>query len=131
MRHYVAIVNKDPESAFGLSFPDLPGCFAAADEWDGIIAAAAKAIDQHFAESGAVPARGVDEIRRLPDVQQALSHGATLLVVPYMWVGDEQVLIDISIDRALLRAIDEAAAARDMTRSAFLEALARKEIAGA
>ena len=31
MRTYYALVHKDVDSAYGVTFPDLPGCFAAAD----------------------------------------------------------------------------------------------------
>ena len=30
MSEYIALIHKDPESAFGASFPDLPGCISAA-----------------------------------------------------------------------------------------------------
>lgn len=29
MRHYVAVVHKDADSDFGVSFPDFPGCVTA------------------------------------------------------------------------------------------------------
>ena len=32
MNTYFALVHKDAGSAYGISFPDLPGCFSAADE---------------------------------------------------------------------------------------------------
>ena len=28
--HYVAVVDKDPDSAYGIQFPEVPGCFSAA-----------------------------------------------------------------------------------------------------
>ena len=31
MQYFYAIVHKDPDSAFGVEFPDLPGYFSAAD----------------------------------------------------------------------------------------------------
>ena len=29
---YPVYVHKDPDSAYGVTFPDFPGCFSAADE---------------------------------------------------------------------------------------------------
>ncbi len=26
MRHYIALLHKEPKSDYGVSFPDLPGC---------------------------------------------------------------------------------------------------------
>ena len=38
MRTYFAIVHKDEDSAVGVVFPDLPGCFSAGDTYDKAIA---------------------------------------------------------------------------------------------
>jgi predicted RNase H-like HicB family nuclease len=38
MRTYFAIVHKDADSAVGVVFPDLPGCFSAGDTYDKAIA---------------------------------------------------------------------------------------------
>ena len=29
MRHYIALIHKDEDSDFGVSFPDFPGCITA------------------------------------------------------------------------------------------------------
>ncbi|MBW7920648.1 MAG: type II toxin-antitoxin system HicB family antitoxin [Rubellimicrobium sp.] len=59
MRNYTIIIHHDTDSAYGLTFPDLPGCFAAADSWDEIPAAAAEALDLWFEDEpdGASAAR--------------------------------------------------------------------------
>ena len=36
MKSYIVIVHKDPKSAYGMTFPDAPGCFSASDELDGL-----------------------------------------------------------------------------------------------
>jgi predicted RNase H-like HicB family nuclease len=38
VKNYFAIVHKDEESAVGVVFPDLPGCFSAGDTYDKAIA---------------------------------------------------------------------------------------------
>jgi predicted RNase H-like HicB family nuclease len=45
MKPYIVIVHKDEHSAYGMSFPDAPGCFSAADEIDDIFAMAAEALE--------------------------------------------------------------------------------------
>ena len=37
MKTYFAIVHKDQDSAVGVVFPDLPGCFSAGDTFDKAI----------------------------------------------------------------------------------------------
>ena len=44
MRIYFAIVHKDKDSAVGVVFPDLPGCFSAGDTYDKAIANAHQAL---------------------------------------------------------------------------------------
>ena len=35
--HYVAVIDKDPDSAWGIQFPEVPGCFSAADTFEEIV----------------------------------------------------------------------------------------------
>ena len=32
MTYYIGLVHKEKDFAFGVQFPDVPGCFSAADE---------------------------------------------------------------------------------------------------
>lgn len=38
-------MHKDADSAYGMTFPDAPGCFSAADEADDIFAMASEALE--------------------------------------------------------------------------------------
>ena len=131
MRYYTAIVYQDGDSAYGLSFPDLPGCFAAADTWDEISTAATEALDLWFEDMPDVTPASLDTIRKMPDVAEAMAAGAVLLPVPYIPADNALERVNISMERGLLRAIDETAKARGMTRSAFLASSARRELVGA
>ncbi|MFV0385602.1 type II toxin-antitoxin system HicB family antitoxin [Paracoccus sp. (in: a-proteobacteria)] len=131
MKYFTAIVHKDEASAYGLSFPDLPGCFAAADSWDAIPAAAAEALDLWFEDQPDVQPASLDAIRQRDDVARELAGGATLMPVPYIPADTALARVNISIERGLLRAIDETAKARGMTRSSFIASSARRELVGA
>jgi predicted RNase H-like HicB family nuclease len=48
MPRFLAIVHKDPGSAFGVTFPEVPGCFAASDDEAGLPAAAREALALYF-----------------------------------------------------------------------------------
>ena len=39
--HYIALIHKDPDSGYGVSFPDVPGVIATADTLDEAISEAA------------------------------------------------------------------------------------------
>ncbi|HMN71765.1 MAG TPA: type II toxin-antitoxin system HicB family antitoxin [Rhodoblastus sp.] len=45
MKPYIVIVHKDPDSAYGMTFPDAPGCFSAADDIDDLFVMAKEALE--------------------------------------------------------------------------------------
>lgn len=131
MRYYTAIVHQDGDSAFGLTFPDLPGCFAAADSWDAIPAAATEALDLWFEDQPDTAPTPLDTLRKRVDVAEELAAGGVLLPVPYIPADTAVERVNVTLERGLLRAIDETAKGRGMTRSAFLASAARRELVGA
>lgn len=131
MTHYIAIVYKDPDSAWGITFPDLAGCFSAADNEAEIIPNAMEALEFYAEEFDALPApSSIEIIRKLPEVASDLKVGAYLISVPLLKNIGKSVRINITMDKGLLQAIDDAAAQRKMTRSGFLAQAAVKEIGG-
>lgn len=44
MKPYLVIVHKDENSAYGMTFPDAPGCFSAADDMEDLFAMASEAL---------------------------------------------------------------------------------------
>lgn len=128
MRYYHAVVHKDEGSAFGVHFPDLPGCFSAAERIEDIIPNSVEAMSLWFEDEAEVEPRTVEAIRS--EVADDLAQGAFLVLVPWIGRNSRPARVNISIDRAMLDAIDKAAAMRRLTRSAFLAEAARNEIEG-
>ena len=133
--HYVAVVEKDADSAFGVWFPDVEGCFSAGDTLDEAAANAGAALRQHAEalESAGkdVPgARDIATVLRDKDVKAAVKAGALLFAVPLLADAGRTVRINVSLDKALVDQIDEAAEARGLTRSAFIAQAAREKIMG-
>ena len=126
MRPIIGVVHKDEGSAYGVSFPDAPGCFAAADELDGLIPAAVEALTL-WAEGGELPRpRDMEVIRA--EVADELVAGAALVAVPLVVRAHVPRRVNVSLDRGVLEAIDAEARRRGMTRSAFLAEAALNEI---
>jgi predicted RNase H-like HicB family nuclease len=125
--NYYAIVHHDPGSAYGASFPDLAGCFAAADDENDLLKNAICAVDDYLAEEAAAPAaRTLEDIRA--EYADDLKDGAYILSVPYIPRPAKSVRLNISLDRGLVGSIDEAAERLGLSRSAFLAQAAVKEI---
>ena len=125
---YHAVVHKDEDSAWGVHFPDLPGCFSAADDLADVQANASAAVMLYLEGEKAPEPSAIEKIRDM--AADDLAEGAFLLAVPYVYVSNRPQRINISIDRGVLDAIDAAATARKLTRSAFLTEAARNEIEG-
>ena len=48
LRHYRLVIHKDPESCYGVTVPDLPGCFSAGDTLEDALKQARAAIEFHI-----------------------------------------------------------------------------------
>lgn len=128
MTAFYAIVHKDDDSAFGVSFPDLPAVFSAADEEDDIVANAMEALAL-YAEDGAMPApSSAQALMMRTDVRDQIAEGGFLVRVPFIEDDARVIRVNISMEAGTLRALDEAARRRGLTRSAFLATSALHEI---
>lgn len=130
MRPYVALIHKDPDSDFGVSFPDLPGCVSAGRTLDEARVAAAEALALHIAgmvEDGeTLPApSSLDSI--MADRQNR--DGVAVLIDPPV-VAAKSVRLNITLPADVLEEIDAFAEAQGLTRSGFLARAAKKELAG-
>ena len=128
MPTYIAVVNQEPGSAFGIHFPDVPGCFSAADDLSSVPAVAQEALSLHLNGEPLPSARTLASLKDDPDVRADLAAGAFLIAVPLVRLTGRTTRANVTMDAGLLSAIDEVAKSRGLTRSAFLADLARREI---
>ena len=83
MQTYYAIVHLEDDSAFGISFPDVPGCFSAADDENDVVKHAQEALALYAADLEVLPmARPLHDLRLDAEVRQDLADGAFLIAVP-------------------------------------------------
>jgi predicted RNase H-like HicB family nuclease len=131
MRYFFALVHKEPDSAFGITFPDLPSVFSAADVEGDLTANAIEAL-RLWAEDETLPTpSSFDVISARPEVRSELASGAFLTRIPFIEDTTRTVRANVTFDKGMLDAIDAAAKERGLTRSAFLASAARKEIEAA
>jgi predicted RNase H-like HicB family nuclease len=133
MTRYVALIDGEP-GAYGVVIPDLPGAAGAGKTVDEAVASGIEGvrlwIEAAIEDSKPIPqARAIEEVRRDRDVAAALRGGAVLASVPLIVDAGRTVRINLSLDAGTVEAIDEAANARGLTRSAFLASAAREKIA--
>lgn len=126
MQYFYAIVHKDEDSAFGVTFPDLPGCFSAADRIEDVLPNACEALELWFDDAEEVVPRRLDQIQA--EVADDLAKGAFIIAVPRIANDHRVARVNVSLERGILDAIDRAAGERSLTRSAFIAQAARNEI---
>ena len=80
--HYIALIHKDADSGYGVSFPDVPGVIAVADTLDDAIAEAAAVLAFAFEDwVGERPEpRTLEDLRQDAGFQRDAS-GAVVAVI--------------------------------------------------
>jgi len=122
MINYAIVIHKDRDSDYGVTVPDLPGCFTAGSTLDEALAMAQEAVELHLEgliEHGeAVPRPGtMEKHKRNPDTK-----GGVWAVVSVS-TADLRVKakrINVSIPQRVLDAVDRFAKAENETRSGLL-----------
>ena len=116
MRHYIALIYKDADSDYGVSFPDLPGCVTAGTTLDE-----AKA----FAEDGeAVP----DPSSLETVMAERENRDGVAVLVAAKGPAARAVRINITMPEDILARVDSYAERHGMNRSGFLVHAAKREM---
>ncbi|MDF0522867.1 type II toxin-antitoxin system HicB family antitoxin [Bradyrhizobium yuanmingense] len=129
MRYYIALIHKDADSDYGVSFPDLPGVISAGSTLDEAREMAAEALALHLrglAEHGeAVPEpSSLEQIMANADNKDGV---AVLIPAPAEEV--KSVRVNITLPADVLSEIDRHVEQQGFTRSGFLAQAAKKALA--
>jgi predicted RNase H-like HicB family nuclease len=129
MRQYIALIHKEADSDYGVSFPDLPGVISAGKTLDEARDMAAEALAFHLeglaADGEAIPEPSSLEMI-MSDVQNK-DGVAVLVAAPAADV--KSVRINVTMPADVLDQIDQYAAREGFTRSGFLAQAAKKAMA--
>lgn len=128
MTAYFGILEKEPGTLWGVWFPDLPGCIAAAETADATVEQAGEALAQWIAlaqEDGqpVAPPRTIEALRADGDVAEALAAGHVAILV-------RPPVDELDLDADQIRAIDAVAERRGPSRRALVREIVLSKIAG-
>lgn len=132
---FVALVHKDPDSDYSISFPDVPGCVSAGATVDEALQEARIALALHLEgmrqDGETVPeARSIETLLADPLFQRDCKDALlTAWVTPAASSG-KITRINVSIDTGQLALIDQAARAAGMNRSTFMVSASLSALAG-
>ena len=125
---YLIVLHTDDGCRYGVTVPDLPGCFSSGDDFQGALQSAKEAIDLHL--EGIIEGGG--DIPIPSPIQQHLSNPDfsnglwALVTVDVSRFDGRTEKINITVPRRILTQIDAYAKAQGETRSGFLVEAARR-----
>src|SRR5713226_7599788 len=126
MRHYIALIHKDADSDYGVSFPDLPGLVSAGSTLDEARQMGAEALALHI-EGMAADGEAAPEPSSLQDIMaDAVNRDAVAVLVPLTEGSPRTVRVNITLPQDVLDAIDGYAERHGFTRSGFLATAAKR-----
>jgi predicted RNase H-like HicB family nuclease len=132
MTRYTALIDGEA-GAYGVSFPDLPGCVAMGHTIDDAMRQAAEVLREWTAE---MHARGLPVAEpRTPDALAAdaevaadLANGAMLASIALVQEARRPKTANMSIDAGILAGIDAEAARMGVSRSRVVEIMAMRTL---
>jgi predicted RNase H-like HicB family nuclease len=131
MAEYIALIHKDADSDFGVSFPDFPGCVTAGRTLDEARSMAAEALALHI-EGMEADGEAIPEPSSLTAImEERENRDAVAVLVPGPAKAAKAVRVNITLPEDALRAIDSYAESHGYTRSGMIVAAARRLMAEA
>jgi predicted RNase H-like HicB family nuclease len=128
MRQYIALIYKDADSDYGVSFPDLPGCVTAGVDLDDARRMAEEALALHLEGMG----EDRDPIPEPSSLEAVMADrenrdGVAILVKAPRQAA-QAVRVNVTMPADELERIDRFADAHGYTRSGFLLHAAKLEM---
>jgi predicted RNase H-like HicB family nuclease len=128
MATYIALLRKDPDSHYGVEFPDFPGCVTAGVTLEEAGRMAKEALELHL--EGLL--EDLVEIPEPSSLDEVAAHpasaGAVAVLVEVADPNGPSRRVNITLPESVLRRIDEAADRARESRSAFLATAAMQRI---
>lgn len=128
---FVLALHTDDGVGYGVTVPDLPGCFSAGDTFDEAVQNAYEAIDLHVETM-------IEDGAPLPLPKAISEHQQDELLADAVWVVIDAPVekymgpaekINITVPALLLKHIDTYASTHGESRSGFLVRAARQAMA--
>ena len=119
---YSIVIHKDQNSDYGVTFPDVPGCFSAGSTIEEAISMAQEAAECHIEglllDSEPIPvSTSIEQHQNNQDYQEALW---ALIEIDITKLSSRSKRVNISIPERLLNSVDHFAKNHGETRSGLL-----------
>ncbi|WP_252177915.1 type II toxin-antitoxin system HicB family antitoxin [Endozoicomonas sp. 4G] len=130
---YPIVIHKDPDSAYGVTVPDIKGCFSAGDTFAEALECTKEAINGYlemFTEEGKPIPNGsdIDDLVDNPDYEGGTWALVEVDITPYLGKTEK---INVTLPSSLIRKIDDEVrkhSSQYRSRSSFLAQAAFREL---
>lgn len=128
---YAVVLHKDSSSDYGVTVPDLPGCFSAGTTVDEALTAAVEAIETHIEgmmmDGEVIPSPSlIEQHQSNPNYAGGIW---ALVSVDVTKLSGKSKRVNITLPEKILSMVDQYASARGETRSGFIAQAALEYIA--
>jgi predicted RNase H-like HicB family nuclease len=126
MPHYIALIHKDADSDYGVSFPDFPGLATAGRTLDEARAMAEEALAFHI-EGMVEDGEAIPEASALETVMDdPVARDGVVTLISTKPAAKRAVRVNVTLPEDVLSDIDRYAESRGLTRSGFLAHAAKR-----
>ena len=128
---YPIVIHKDLDSNYGVTVPDIPGCFSAGDTMDDALSQVVEAIECHIEgllldeEPPPMP-KSIEHHQNNPDYTEGTW---AVVSVDLSKLSGKSKRVNITIPERLLTLVDQYASRHGETRSGFIAQAAMEFIA--
>ena len=119
MTSYIALVHKDPDSDYGVEFPDFPGCVTAVENLEEAPRLAEEALRYHL-DGMIEDGEPIPQPSRLEDIMAEPENREALALLVNLEEISGRVRIALTLPEDTVRKIDDQARSRGLSRSAFV-----------
>jgi predicted RNase H-like HicB family nuclease len=128
---YPVVVHKDPNSDYGVTVPDLPGCFSAGETLDEALQEVVEAIEAHLEgllmDGEPIPApQPVEHYQNHPDYAGGVW---ALISIDLAKLSGKTKRVNVTLPERVLSLVDKYAAENGETRSGLIAQAALEYIA--
>ena len=122
MLRYPALIDGE-SGAYGVTFPDLPGIVAMGDSMDEAMIHAEEALRDYALQAerdgdAIVPPSAIESVKP--------PSGSALVAIPLIRLSGRRVRANLTLDEGVAEFINSEARRRRMTRTAYVEWMARR-----
>ncbi len=122
MMNFSVVVHKDPDSAYGVTVPDLPGCFSAGDTLDEALENTKEAIECHIEgllmDEELIPIpQAIEKHAQNPDYSDGIWQSVG---VELSKMSGNSKPIEVTLPEKILTQLDNYAKKQGETRSSLL-----------